>query len=110
MSDAAATSAFPIALAAFSSRIAASGIGIYGVAYDFLHFGSWTIEVGRRHDRLLIQWGGKESLLTLSTGEMVDSSSPRDWKMLKELSVGGEITEQRVLDLAADLVLQYAGA
>lgn len=109
MSDAAAASAFPVALAAFSSRIGSSGFAIYGIAYDFLHFGSWKIEVGHRHHRLLIQWEGKESLLTLSTSEPADSRSPQDWRTLKELLVSGEITEQRVFDLAADYVFEYAG-
>ena len=49
MNDAESSASFMSALAAFSKSLSESEIAIYGVAYDFLHFGSWTIELGKRH-------------------------------------------------------------
>lgn len=95
-----------LALAAFSKTLSKFEIAIYGVAYDLLHFGSWTIEAGKRHDRSLLQWDGKEFVLSLSQCEVADSQAPRDWILVAEESVAQNSTHNDVFAAAKNLLLE----
>lgn len=108
MDDAESSASFLSALAAFSNTLNESGIAIYGVAYDFLHFGSWTIEVGKRHRRSLLQWDGKESVLSLSRCEVADSQAPRDWSLVGEESVSDFSNDEELFHVAENLLLEKA--
>ncbi len=108
MSDAESSESFVSALATFSKRLATSGVAIYGIAYDFLHFGSWTIELGKRHGRLLLQWDGKESLMTCSEADVADSQNTRDWKPVLEKSIGDASTPSRIFAAAEEIVIEHA--
>jgi hypothetical protein len=105
MDDSIESAAFPNALAAFAKRLTSRHVAIYGVAYDLLHFGSWTLEVGRRHRRILLVWNGKESRLGLSVRDVPDSSNvAADWKSISEsqLATGDPVA---VLAVAEELML-----
>ena len=106
MNDAESSTSFMLSLAAFSKALSKSEIAIYGVAYDLLHFGSWTIEAGKRHDRSLLQWDGKEFQLSLSQCEVADSQAPRDWKLIAEESVAQHSTHDEVFASAENLLLE----
>lgn len=95
-------------MAAFSNLLSESGIAIYGVAYDLLHFGSWTIEAGTRHRRSLLQWDGKEFLMSLSQCEVADSQTPRDWQLVAEESVADHSTHDELFRVAENLLLEKA--
>ncbi len=107
MSDATESTAFPTAMAAFAERLAGSDLAIYGIAYDYLHFGSWTIELGRRHRRLLVQWDGKESLLSCSVTAAPNSQAPRAWTLLEEIPLGPDDVPVGVLARAEALALAH---
>lgn len=106
MDDAESSTRFMSALAAFSESLSNSGIAIYGVAFDLLHFGSWTVETGTRHRRSLLQWDGKESLLSLSQCDVADSQAPRDWTLAAEESVSDHSTHNEVFRVAENLLLE----
>ena len=71
-----------------------------------MHFGSWTIELGRRHHRSLLQWDGKEFLMSLSQCNVADSQAPRDWKIVVEEPVGDHSTAGEVFGAAENLILE----
>ena len=106
MNDAESSASFLLALAAFSQALSQSGIAIYGVAYDLLHFGSWTIEAGERHDRSLLQWDGKEFLMSLSQCEVADSQAPRDWKLIAEESIAQNSTHDEIFSAAENFLMK----
>jgi hypothetical protein len=105
MDDSAESVVFPDALAGFAKRLAVNRVAIYGVAYDMLHFGSWTLEVGRRHRRLLLAWDGRESSLGLSERSVSDSSNvDADWRPVSEIKLVAR-DPAAVLAVAEELVL-----
>jgi hypothetical protein len=106
MNDAKSSASFMSALAAFSNSLSESGIAVYGVAYDLLHFGSWTIEAGKRHHRSLLQWDGKESVLSLSQCEVADSQAPRDWSLIAEEPVSDYSSHEELFDAAENLLVK----
>ncbi len=106
MNDAESSASFMSALATFSTALSKSGIAIYGVAYDLLHFGSWTIEVGVRHRRALLQWDGKEFVISVSQCEVADSQAPRDWQLVAEEPVTDHSTHDELFRAAENLLLE----
>ena len=108
MDDADSSASFMSALAAFSNSLSESGIAVYGVAYDLLHFGSWTVEAGKRHRRSLLQWDGKESKLSLSQCDVADSRAPRDWSFVAEESVSEHSSHEELFRAAESLLLEKA--
>jgi hypothetical protein len=106
MNDAESSASFMSALAAFSRELSKSGIAIYGVAYDLLHFGSWTIEVGKRKQRSLLQWDGKEFLMSLSKCDVADSQSSRDWKLVAEEPIADHSTREELFRAAKNILLE----
>jgi len=105
MDDSTESALFTDALAGFAKRLAARHVAIYGVAYDMLHFGSWTLEVGRRHRRILLAWDGKESSLGLSVRNLSDSSRvAADWRSVSETQIAVQ-DPAAVLSVAEELVL-----
>ena len=109
MSDSSQSTAFPLAFGAFALRLASVDLATYGIAYDFLHFGSWTLEVGRRHERLLVQWDGKESSLSCSKCSTSDSGTSRKWTLVSEQSLKGSNEPENILDVAFTTVMLHAG-
>lgn len=109
MNDAESSARFMSALAAFSKSLSESDIAIYGIAYDLLHFGSWTIELGKRHQRSLLQWNGREFLMSLSKCDVSDSQAPREWKLVTEESVAEHSADAELFHVAENLVLDNAG-
>jgi hypothetical protein len=91
VTDATESAAVLSALHALADRLVAQNLAIYGVAYDFLHFGSWTVEAGRRHKRTLVQWDGKESTLTISTARTPDAQSARNWQEVARRAASGSV-------------------
>ena len=106
MNDAESSASFMSALAIFSTALSKSGIAIYGVAYDLLRFGNWTIEVGVRHRRALLQWDGKEFEISVSQCEVADSQAPRDWQLVAEELVIDHSTHLELFQAAENLLLE----
>jgi hypothetical protein len=106
MNDAEASATLVACLAAFSASLAKFGLATYGVALQLLHFGSWTVEVGTRHKRLLVQWGGKESLLSVSRCVVADSQAARDWELVTEEEIVQPSTDAEIFRAAENLVLE----
>jgi len=106
MNDADLSASFMSALATFSKALSKSGIAIYGVSYDLMHFGSWTIEVGVRHRRALLQWDGKEFVISVSQCEVADSQAPRDWQLVAEEPVSDHSTHDELFLTAENLLLE----
>ena len=106
MNDAESSASFMCALAVFSKALSQSGIAIYGVDYDLLHFGSWTIEAGERRHRSLLQWDGKELLMSLFQCEVADSRVSRDWQLVSKESVAQHSTNDEIFSAAEDFLLE----
>jgi hypothetical protein len=71
-----------------------------------LHFGSWTLEVGRRHRRILLAWDGKESSLGLSVRTVESWNVASDWKSVSESQLTAR-DPAAVLAVAEELVLGH---
>lgn len=63
------------------------GIALYEHAYHPLSFGSFSVEFGKPHDRVLCQWDGKESILSLSFSEITNQTAPREWTHDADISL-----------------------
>jgi hypothetical protein len=108
MSDVPESVVFPAALAHFSARLAAADIAIYGVAYQFLHFGGWVIELGQRHRRFLLSWDGKEHMLKVESSVASDSRSPpKALQQLAELNLPPPLQLDEIFEQAEAVVLSH---
>ena len=87
MSDAVWSQEFVSALAKFSANLSKSDYAIYNIDYSFMNFGSWTLEIGKRHDRIRFEWNGKESILTCSKASVGDSSSETNFNTVSEQKI-----------------------
>ena len=111
MSDVNESQALVAGLVELAAALAASDIAVYGIAYDFLHFGSWTIEVGRRHHRLLLQWDGRETTLTVSKASVSDAHAQKQWKQVAERRVESQSASGHLhFALASELAVLHAAA
>lgn len=104
MHDSTESVVFPEALADFARRLAENRLAVYSVAYDMLHFGSWTLEVGRRHRRIRLAWDGKESSLDLAVGSSGSSNVAVDWMSVSQSRLSAR-DHASVLAVAEELVL-----
>ena len=69
----------------------AEGIALYGHAYHPMSFGSFSVEFGRAHYRVLCQWDGKECVLSVSFAELTNTNAPKKWTHDANISLpGGE--------------------
>lgn len=69
----------------------AKGIALYGHEYHPMSFGGFSVEFGRAHYRVLCQWDGKESLLSVSFAGLANANAPRKWTHDADISLpGGE--------------------
>jgi hypothetical protein len=59
--------------------LAKDGIALYAHEYQSLSFGSFSLEFGRAHYRVLCQWDGKESILSVSFAEITNQASEGEW-------------------------------
>jgi len=111
MSDVKESQASVAGLAGLAAALAAADIAVYGIAFDFLSFGSWTIEAGRRHHRLLLQWDGRERTLSVSTAAASDAQSQKHWKQVAERQVDsqGASSEQHFV-IARELAVLHGAA
>jgi hypothetical protein len=110
MSDAAQSLVALAGINRLAEGLAKHNLAIYGLAYDYLHFGSWTIEVGRRHKRILLQWDGKESWLVISVAVVSDAQSAKDWKRVAEqaITLQADADPTVVFESAKHLALKFA--
>jgi hypothetical protein len=111
MSDVKESQASVAGLAGIAVSLAKVDIAVYGIAYDFLHFGSWTIEAGRRHQRLLLQWDGRERTLTVSTASVSDAQAQKHWKQGAERHVDSRgAPNDHQFALATEMAVLHAAA
>lgn len=110
MGDPESSAKFMSALASFSNSLSESGIAIYRIAYELLHFGSWTIETGRRHHRTLVQWDGKESVLSISQCDVANSQAPRDWRLIAEKPVSVDSGHEDLFRAVQNLLLEKSSS
>ncbi len=74
-----------------AEQLRSEGITLYGHEYHPLSFGSFSVEFGKPHYRVLCQWDGKESVLSVSFAEVKNQSAPRQWTHDANISLpGGE--------------------
>jgi hypothetical protein len=111
MSDVKESQASVAGLAGVAAAIAKADIAVYGIAYDFSHFGSWTIEAGRRHQRLLLQWDGRERTLIVSTASVSDAQAQKHWKQVAERHVDSHgAPNESQFALATEMAVLHAAA
>jgi hypothetical protein len=111
MSDVSESKASVAGLARLAADLAASDIAVYGIAYDFMHFGSWTIEAGRRHHRLLLRWDGRERTLSVSTASVPDARAQKHWKQVAERQVESQgVSNEQHFAIASELAVLHAAA
>ena len=74
-----------------TEELQAEGIALYGHAYHPMSFGGFSVEFGRAHYRVLCQWDGKESVLSISFAEPANANAPGKWTHDANISLpGGE--------------------
>lgn len=105
MNDSESSANLLSALAKFAVCLSQSGLAIYSVGYDMEAFGSWTIELGNRHRRSLIHWGGKEFHLSVSQCEVSDSRAAKDWKLVADEQLDSRATDDELFAVVENLVL-----
>jgi hypothetical protein len=66
-------------LLGIAKELAGGGITLYGHEYHPLSFGSFAVEFGKPHYRVLCQWDGKEAVLSVSFAEVKNQTAPRQW-------------------------------
>src|SRR4029450_7188322 len=109
MSDVNESQASVAGLAGVAAAMAKSDIAVYGIAYDFLHFGSWTIEAGRRHQRLLLAWDGRARTLTVSTATVSDAQAQKDWKQVAERHFASHgVSSEHQFAVATEMAVLHA--
>ncbi len=106
MNDSESSARFLSALATFSASLSQSGLAIYSVDYNMEAFGSWTIELGKRHQRSLLHWDGKEFVLSISQCEVPDSRAAREWKLVADEQIESRAADEELFRLAENLVLE----
>ena len=106
MSDSEWSSMFLSALAAFAKSLGQSNLAIYSVDYNLEIFGSWTIELGRRHKRSLLQWDGKEFVLSLSRCNVSNSGAVKPWKHVIDEQLDSGLPKDELFQIAENLVLE----
>ncbi len=74
---------------ALADRLAQYGVAVYHHARYFEGFGSWTLEVGRRHHRFKFDWDGKEFCMTVSTCSKSSGGDPQEWTVISKEVLGG---------------------
>ena len=62
-----------------AQELANEGVALCGHKYHALSFGSFSVEFGRSHYRVLCEWDGKESILSLSYSNVTNKAGPRQW-------------------------------
>lgn len=72
------------AILELGKRMKEIGVAIYEHEYYSLVFGSWTVVVGKRKNRIKFSWDGRDGFLDISEGHFPDSScSTKTWNHLK---------------------------
>src|SRR5439155_26976804 len=59
--------------------LANEGVALCGHKYHALSFGSFSVAFGRSHYRVLCEWYGKESILSLSYSNVTNKGGPIQW-------------------------------
>jgi hypothetical protein len=106
MNDSESSANFLSALSKFSASLSHSGFAIYSVGYNMEAFGSWTIELGKRHRRLLVHWDGKDFILSVSRCEVADSRATKDWKLSADEQIDDRPTNGELFRLTENLILK----
>ena len=106
MIDSESSGKFLSALSKFSTSLSHSSLAIYSVGYNMEAFGSWTIELGKRHRRLLVHWDGRDFILSISRCEVADSRATKDWQLSADEQVDERLTNDELFKLAENLILE----
>jgi hypothetical protein len=77
-------------LLTLAEELAKGGITLYAHEYHPLSFGSFSVEFGRPHYRVLCQWDGKESILAVSFAELTNQGQRGEWIHDAYISVPGD--------------------
>ena len=111
MSDVIESQASVAGLNRLVASLANADIAVFGIAYDFLHFGSWTVEAGRRHHRILLQWDGREGILSVSTAAVSDARAQKQWRQVAERRIEAQAASgEQHFAIANDLAVLHAAA
>ena len=84
-------------------NLAAVGITVYRCQYDFSAFGSWTLEAGSPHRRILLTRDGKNRKLEMATGRVQNAGATSTWDSEQELPLEALSTPQDLENLAQTL-------
>ena len=75
------------ALLGLAEELADNAITLYSHEYRPLSFGSFSVEFGRPHFRVLCLWDGKESRLSVCFSELPNQTQSCEWIHDAEISV-----------------------
>ena len=106
MNDSRSSVNFLSALAAFSASLSQSDLAIFRVHYNIEVFGSWTIEMGRRHRRALVEWDGREFVMSISLCDVSDSRAAKGWKVVSDEQLDSGVPYEELFQIAENLVLE----
>ena len=74
---------------ALAKDLADDGIGLYRYEYRPRSFGSFVAEFGTCHERVLCEWDGRESVLSVSYRRTKDQAIAAEWTHDANISVSG---------------------
>ncbi len=82
-----------------------SGIAVYRHSYYPMVFGSFTLELGKPHSRILFVWDGKESNFSISFAALENQNENSHWDHNLNLSLpGGEGVYQEITSHAVAMI------
>ncbi len=82
-----------------------SGIAVYRHSYYPMAFGGFTLELGNPHNRVLFEWDGKESILSISLATLKNQNENPDWVHDANISLpGGEGIYQEIASNAETMI------
>jgi hypothetical protein len=67
-----------------------------------------TFELGKRHQRSLLHWDGKESELSMSQCDVSDSRAAKGWKLVADEQLDSGAPDEEIFRVAENLVLENA--
>ena len=97
-------------LARIARLLANSGLVLYRCRYDFIAFGSWTIEAGTPHHRLQLARDGKERALRCATARLHNAGAVPEWKELEVVSLDDFTGQADLENRVATIIRKHRGS
>ena len=93
------------ALLFIAEELREAGIAVLQHSYHPMAFGSFILEVGKPHSKVLFEWDGKESILSISFARLTNQNENPEWVHDAKISLpDGEGIYQEIASNAEELI------